>query len=113
MQMRLRKEECGRGLMVDWSRQGVCGVPVNSSRADHHPLSRRPPPMPAPVISNKSPGQAAQDMSVILVTGSYDHEIRFWEAWSGICSRTITRSGESGVRSPLSFDQRQPSVTCV
>jgi hypothetical protein len=38
------------------------------------------------------------DMSVILVTGSYDHEIRFWEAWSGICSRTIARSGESGVR---------------
>ncbi|KAF9231081.1 WD40-repeat-containing domain protein, partial [Melanogaster broomeanus] len=35
-------------------------------------------------------------MSVILVTGSYDHEIRFWEAWSGICSRTIARSGESG-----------------
>jgi G protein beta subunit-like protein len=31
------------------------------------------------------------DMSVILVTGSYDHEIRFWEAWSGICSRTIAR----------------------
>ena len=37
------------------------------------------------------------DMSVILVTGSYDHEIRFWEAWSGICSRTIARTGESGV----------------
>jgi hypothetical protein len=36
-------------------------------------------------------------MSVILVTGSYDHEIRFWEAWSGICSRTIARQGESGV----------------
>lgn len=40
----------------------------------------------------------ATDMSVVLVTGSYDHEIRFWEAWSGICSRTIARSGESGVR---------------
>ena len=37
-------------------------------------------------------------MSVILVTGSYDHEIRFWEAWSGICSRTIPRAAESGVR---------------
>jgi hypothetical protein len=42
-------------------------------------------------------GTARHDMSVILVTGSYDHEIRFWEAWSGICSRTIARSGESGV----------------
>ncbi len=43
-------------------------------------------------------GNSRQDMSVVLVTGSYDHEIRFWEAWSGICSRTIARSGESGVR---------------
>jgi G protein beta subunit-like protein len=42
---------------------------------------------------------ARHDMSVILVTGSYDHEIRFWEAWSGICSRTIARTGESGVSS--------------
>ncbi|KAF8590431.1 WD40 repeat-like protein [Ramaria rubella] len=37
----------------------------------------------------------------VLVTGSYDHEIRFWEAWSGICSRTIPRSGETGVRTHL------------
>ncbi|KZT57492.1 WD40 repeat-like protein [Calocera cornea HHB12733] len=35
-----------------------------------------------------------QDLSVILVTGSYDHEIRFWEAWSGICSRTIPGVGQ-------------------
>ncbi|KAI0687132.1 WD40 repeat-like protein [Cytidiella melzeri] len=34
-------------------------------------------------------------MSVILVTGSYDHDIRFWEAWSGICSRTISRTNET------------------
>src|SRR5882757_8862618 len=52
--------------------------------------------MPAvpPMSKNHS---SRHDMSVILVTGSYDHEIRFWEAWSGICSRTIARSGESGV----------------
>lgn len=43
---------------------------------------------------------ARHDMSVILVTGSYDHDIRFWEAWSGICSRTIARTGENGVRLP-------------
>ncbi len=48
-----------------------------------------------------APAPARHDMSVILVTGSYDHEIRFWEAWSGICSRTIARSGESGVRHRL------------
>eukprot|EP00978_Attheya_sp_CCMP212_P041582 scaffold240359_cov46-Attheya_sp.AAC.2 len=28
-------------------------------------------------------------MSVILATGGYDHNIRFWEAPSGICSRTL------------------------
>lgn len=27
--------------------------------------------------------------SVILVTAGYDNTIRFWEALSGICSRTI------------------------
>lgn len=47
------------------------------------------------MASKSAPGR--HDMSVILVTGSYDHEIRFWEAWSGICSRTIARTGESGV----------------
>ena len=28
-------------------------------------------------------------MSVILATAGYDHKIRFWEAPSGICSRTL------------------------
>ncbi|KAH9966703.1 WD40 repeat-like protein [Russula dissimulans] len=55
-----------------------------------------------------APATARHDMSVILVTGSYDHEIRFWEAWSGICSRTISRSGESGQvnRLAISPDKR-------
>jgi len=51
---------------------------------------------------------STSEMSVVLVTGSYDHEIRFWEAWSGICSRTIARSGESGQvnRLAISPDKR-------
>ena len=57
--------------------------------------------MPTQSLANKG-SSGRQDLSVILVTGSYDHEIRFWEAWSGICSRTIARSGESGVSSRLS-----------
>ena len=28
-------------------------------------------------------------MSVILATAGYDHKIRFWEAPSGICTRTL------------------------
>jgi G protein beta subunit-like protein len=54
--------------------------------------------MPAPASAKAA---NRHDMSVILVTGSYDHEIRFWEAWSGICSRTIARTGEVGVRFTL------------
>ncbi|TCD66679.1 TOR complex subunit lst8 [Steccherinum ochraceum] len=56
--------------------------------------------MPSQTSVPKNAAAAARpDMSVILVTGSYDKEIRFWEAWSGICSRTIerTRSGETGL----------------
>ena len=26
---------------------------------------------------------------VVLVTGGYDHKIRFWDATSGVCSKTI------------------------
>ena len=58
--------------------------------------------MPTTAASSKS-NAVGHDMSVILVTGSYDHEIRFWEAWSGICSRTIPRTGESGVSDLLDF----------
>ncbi|KAG8970606.1 TOR complex subunit lst8 [Tulasnella sp. 425] len=56
----------------------------------------------------QQPQAAQQDLSVVLVTGSYDHEIRFWEAWSGICSRTIARSGEQGQvnRIAISPDKR-------
>jgi G protein beta subunit-like protein len=36
------------------------------------------------------PAQPNNDQSgVILVTAGYDHTIKFWEALSGICSRTI------------------------
>ncbi|KAF8742695.1 hypothetical protein AX14_002509 [Amanita brunnescens Koide BX004] len=63
--------------------------------------------MPAPTVPTRV-APPRHDMSVVLVTGSYDHEIRFWEAWSGICSRTITRTGESGQvnRLAISPDKR-------
>ena len=61
--------------------------------------------MPAPIVPTRI-APPRHDMSVVLVTGSYDHEIRFWEAWSGICSRTITRTGESGVSIATAF------ITC-
>lgn len=54
-----------------------------------------------PAQTRPSAPASRQDMSVVLVTGSYDKDIRFWEAWSGICSRTISRTNETGVRLSL------------
>ena len=50
---------------------------------------------------------AQQDaLSVILVTAGYDHTIRFWEAWSGICSRTIQHPDSQVNRLAISPDKR-------
>lgn len=32
----------------------------------------------------------AHSMPVVLVSGGYDHKIRFWEATSGVCARTLS-----------------------
>lgn len=73
------------------------------SRAAHGGVPRLPSSVLAPNHKMHASGPRSsagrQDLSVILVTGSYDREIRFWEAWSGICSRTIARASESGVSS--------------
>ncbi|KAK4052259.1 TOR complex subunit lst8 [Microbotryomycetes sp. JL221] len=50
---------------------------------------------------------AQQDaLSVILVTGGYDNTIRFWEAWSGVCSRTINHQEHQVNRLSISPDKR-------
>ncbi|KAL9122476.1 MAG: hypothetical protein Q9187_000968 [Circinaria calcarea] len=45
-------------------------------------------------------------MSVILCTAGYDHTIRFWEALSGICSRTISHTDSQVNRLCISPDKR-------
>ncbi|KAK1824358.1 TOR complex subunit lst8 [Friedmanniomyces endolithicus] len=45
-------------------------------------------------------------MSVILCTAGYDHTIRFWEALSGICSRTIPHAESQVNRLCISPDKR-------
>lgn len=42
-----------------------------------------------PVSFSQKSAKSAQTMSVILATAGYDKKIRFWEAPSGICSRTL------------------------
>lgn len=45
-------------------------------------------------------------MSVIMCTAGYDHTIRFWEALSGICSRTIQHADSQVNRLCISPDKR-------
>jgi G protein beta subunit-like protein len=45
-------------------------------------------------------------MSVILCTAGYDHSIRFWEALSGLCSRTIQHPESQVNRLCISPDKR-------
>ncbi|KAL2794213.1 quinon protein alcohol dehydrogenase-like superfamily [Aspergillus germanicus] len=45
-------------------------------------------------------------MSVILCTAGYDHTIRFWEALSGICSRTIQHPDSQVNRLCITPDKR-------
>ncbi|KAJ5527793.1 hypothetical protein N7513_011952, partial [Penicillium frequentans] len=47
-----------------------------------------------------------QNMSVILCTAGYDHTIRFWEALSGICSRTIQHPDSQVNRLCITPDKR-------
>lgn len=43
---------------------------------------------------------------VILVTSSYDHTIRYWEALSGICVRTLQHVDSQVNRLAISQDKR-------
>lgn len=46
------------------------------------------------------------DMSVILVSSGYDQTIKFWEALSGICSRTIQHNDGQVNRLAITPDKR-------
>ncbi|SCU90694.1 LAME_0E09670g1_1 [Lachancea meyersii CBS 8951] len=45
-------------------------------------------------------------MSVILASAGYDHTIRFWEALTGVCSRTIQHADSQVNRLEISSDKR-------
>lgn len=45
-------------------------------------------------------------LSVVLVTAGYDHTIRFWEAWSGLCSHTIQYADSQVNRLAISPNKR-------
>lgn len=51
-------------------------------------------------------GSQESDMSVILVSSGYDQTIKFWEALSGICSRTIQHGDGQVNRLAITPDKR-------
>jgi hypothetical protein len=70
---------------VPRDKQGMARRPPKdayyAASADHYPRESRP--------LRSMPSQPNDQSGVILVTAGYDHTIKFWEALSGICSRTI------------------------
>ncbi|KAL4400619.1 TOR complex subunit Lst8 [Malassezia pachydermatis] len=70
-------------------------------------------PPPSSSSSQKEAGNTSfeQDaLSVILVTAGYDHTIRFWEAWSGVCSHTIQYNESQINRLSISPDKKLLAV---
>lgn len=55
---------------------------------------------------HKKQGQHKHTMSVILVSAGYDHTIRFWEALTGVCSRTIQHSDSQVNRLEITSDKK-------
>lgn len=55
---------------------------------------------------NNMPDTAGASSQVLLVTASYDRTLRFWEALSGICSRTIQHPDSQVNRLSISNDKR-------
>ncbi|CAD6575329.1 MAG: TOR complex subunit lst8, partial [Tremellales sp. Tagirdzhanova-0007] len=72
----------------DFNARNVSFPPFSSPTRLEMPTAIHPPPQPITPQPDPSSVQAAE-MSVILCTAGYDHSIRFWEAWSGICYRQI------------------------
>lgn len=57
-------------------------------------------------VSSPSKSTEQDALSVVLVTAGYDHTIRFWEAWSGLCSQTIQYSDSQVNRLAISPNKR-------
>lgn len=53
------------------------------------------------------------DMSVILVSSGFDQTIKFWEALSGICSRTIQNADAQVNRMAITPDKHYLACACA
>lgn len=78
------------GLAVRFPSSRLVTMPPPTRTAAPLPSTAHLPPQQTQQSAASASASAQQDaLSVILVTGGYDNTIRFWEAWSGVCSRTI------------------------
>jgi G protein beta subunit-like protein len=62
------------------------------------------------VTTSQSSSQNADNHAVILCTAGYDRTIRFWEALSGICSRTIQHPDSQVNKLAISADKKYLAV---
>ncbi|KAK5946419.1 TOR complex subunit lst8 [Knufia obscura] len=81
----------------------LCTGKLRTNHARYHNLPVAPPCSSMPVVykehevsttafaslSTELARRAAHNTDCLLISAGYDHTIRFWEALSGICSRTI------------------------
>ncbi|KDN45753.1 WD40 repeat-like protein [Tilletiaria anomala UBC 951] len=87
-----------RAPSIQGATRAPAHVPVSAARAS---------PSADTAAAAAAAAAAQQDaLSVLLVTAGYDHTIRFWEAWSGICSRTIQHPDSQVNRLAISPDKR-------
>ncbi|KAM0792009.1 hypothetical protein ACM66B_007120 [Microbotryomycetes sp. NB124-2] len=80
--------------------------PVQSSTSQQQPLTSSSNAQQQQHAASASAAAQQDALSVILVTGGYDNTIRFWEAWSGVCSRTINHQEHQVNRLSISPDKR-------
>ncbi|GAA5852635.1 hypothetical protein JCM5353_005887 [Sporobolomyces roseus] len=77
------------------------------------PATAHLPPQTTHPASQTQASAATDALSVILVTGSYDGTVRYWEAWSGICSRTLQTQDHQPNKLAISPDKRFLAVAGV
>lgn len=61
-------------------------------------------------MSGFDSSQTSDPLDVILATGGYDNTIRFWEAWSGHCVKSINHPQSQINRLAISPDKRYLAV---
>ncbi|KAF7678274.1 l-lactate dehydrogenase [Alternaria burnsii] len=93
-----------RGLLADLDILMSVGGFRNIGEITKDSLESGPKSYPLMHIASKL--HPIIEMSVILCTAGYDHTIRFWEALSGICSRTIPHPDSQVNRLCISPDKR-------